>query len=198
MPRIARCGSAVLRPSRIRTDTAGNPQGISRSFRFFSTLTPGTAMSLSEQIEKEYIQAYKAKDAVRLTVLRLLKTAVKNKLVDLRRPGGSLSDEEMLDVIIKEGKQRQDSIEQYTAANRADLAEKEAAELRILQEYLPKALSPEELAEIIETTVTEPTPKMRCHSDTETRRSRTRYSTISSCLTFSKPRRRNSLSSLSE
>lgn len=129
--------------------------GISRSFRFFSTLTLGTAMSLSEQIEKEYIQAYKAKDAVRLTVLRLLKTAVKNKLVDLRRPGGSLSDEEMLDVIIKEGKQRQDSIEQYTAANRADLAEKEAAELRILQEYLPKALSPEELAEIIETTVTE-------------------------------------------
>ena len=112
-------------------------------------------MSLSEQIEKEYIQAYKAKDAVRLTVLRLLKTAVKNKLVDLRRPGGSLSDEEMLDVIIKEGKQRQDSIEQYTAANRADLAEKEAAELRILQEYLPKALNPEELAEIIETTVTE-------------------------------------------
>ena len=75
--------------------------------------------------------------------------------MDLRRPGGSLSDEEMLDVIIKEGKQRQDSIEQYTAANRADLAEKEAAELRILQEYLPKALSPEELAEIIETTVTE-------------------------------------------
>ncbi|WP_291447438.1 GatB/YqeY domain-containing protein [Desulfovibrio sp.] len=112
-------------------------------------------MSLSEQIEKEYIQAYKAKDAVRLTVLRLLKTAVKNKLVDLRRPGGSLSDEEMLDVIIKEGKQRQDSIEQYTAAKRADLAEKEAAELRILQEYLPKALSPEELTEIIETTVTE-------------------------------------------
>ena len=112
-------------------------------------------MSLSEQIEKEYIQAYKAKDAMRLTVLRLLKTAVKNKLVDLRRPGGSLSDEEMLDVIIKEGKQRQDSIEQYTAAKRADLAEKEAAELRILQEYLPKALSPEELTEIIETTVTE-------------------------------------------
>ena len=75
--------------------------------------------------------------------------------MDLRRPGGSLSDEEMLDVIIKEGKQRQDSIEQYTAAKRADLAEKEAAELRILQEYLPKALSPEELTEIIETTVTE-------------------------------------------
>ena len=112
-------------------------------------------MSLFEQIEKEYIQAYKAKDAVRLTVLRLLKTAVKNRLVDLRRPGGSLSDEEMLDVIIKEGKQRQDSIEQYRAANRADLANKEAAELKILQEYLPKALSPEELTAVIETTVAE-------------------------------------------
>ena len=112
-------------------------------------------MSLFEQIEKEYIQAYKAKDAVRLTVLRLLKTAVKNRLVDLRRPGGSLSDEEMLDVIIKEGKRRQDSIEQYRAANRADLANKEAAELKILQEYLPKALSPEELTAVIETTVAE-------------------------------------------
>ncbi|MGE9985146.1 GatB/YqeY domain-containing protein [Desulfovibrio sp. SGI.169] len=112
-------------------------------------------MSLSEQIEKEYIQAYKAKDAVRLTVLRLLKTAVKNRLVDLRRPGGSLSDEEMLDVIIKEGKQRQDSIDQYRAANRADLADKEAAELKILQEYLPRALSPEELTALIENTVTE-------------------------------------------
>lgn len=112
-------------------------------------------MSLFEQIEKEYIQAYKAKDAVRLTVLRLLKTAVKNRLVDLRRPGGSLSDEEMLDVIIKEGKQRQDSIEQYRAANRADLADKEAAELKILQEYLPRALSPEELTALVETTVSE-------------------------------------------
>ena len=62
---------------------------------------------------------------------------------------------EMLDVIIKEGKQRQDSIEQYRAANRADLADKEAAELKILQEYLPKALSPEELTAVIETTVAE-------------------------------------------
>ena len=49
-------------------------------------------MSLFEQIEKDYIQAYKAKDSVRLTVLRLLKTAVKNKLVDLCRPGGTLDD----------------------------------------------------------------------------------------------------------
>lgn len=110
-------------------------------------------MSLFEQIDKDYVQAYKAKDTVRVGVLRLLKTAVKNRLVDLRRPGGTLSDEEMLDVIIKEGKQRQDSIEQYTAAGRTDLADKEAAELAIIQDYLPKALSPEELSQLIDTTI---------------------------------------------
>ena len=111
-------------------------------------------MSLFEQIDKDYVQAYKAKDAVRLSVLRLLKTAVKNRLVELRRPGGTLSDEEMMDVIIKEGKQRQDSIEQYTAANRPDLAQKEAEELAVIQEYLPQPLSAEELGRLIEETIT--------------------------------------------
>lgn len=112
-------------------------------------------MSLLERIEKEYIEAYKAKDTLRLGVLRLLKTSVKNKLVELKRPGGSLSDAEMLDVIIKEGKQRQDSIEQFKAANRPDLADKEAAELSILQDYLPKALSAEELDAVIAATISE-------------------------------------------
>ena len=112
-------------------------------------------MSLFEQIEKDYIQAYKAKDSVRLTVLRLLKTAVKNKLVDLCRPGGTLDDGEMMDLIIKEGKQRQDSIEQYTAAGRSDLADKEAAELVVLQSYLPKPLTEEELAAVIDAAIAE-------------------------------------------
>lgn len=112
-------------------------------------------MSLFEQIEKDYIQAYKAKDSVRLTVLRLLKTAVKNKLVDLCRPGGTLDDGEMMDLIIKEGKQRQDSIEQYTAAGRSDLADKEAAELVVLQSYLPKPLTEEELTAVIDVAIAE-------------------------------------------
>ena len=60
----------------------------------------------------------------------------------------------MLDVIIKEGKQRQDSIEQYTAANRPDLAQKEAEELAVIQEYLPQPLSAEELGRLIEETIT--------------------------------------------
>ena len=112
-------------------------------------------MSLFETIEKDYVQAYKAKDAVRLTVLRLLKTAVKNRLVDLCRPGGTLDDAEMLDLIIKEGKQRQDSIEQYTSAGRQDLADKEAAELAVIQSYLPKPLTEEELTALIDATIAE-------------------------------------------
>ena len=112
-------------------------------------------MSLFETIEKDYVQAYKAKDAVRLTVLRLLKTAVKNRLVDLCRPGGTLDDAEMLDLIIKEGKQRQDSIKQYTSAGRQDLADKEAAELAVIQSYLPKPLSEEELTALIDATIAE-------------------------------------------
>lgn len=99
-------------------------------------------MSLTARIEQEYIVAYKAKDALRLGVLRLLKTAAKNLQVELLRP---ITDEELATVIQKQAKQRQDSIEQFTAANRVDLADKEAAELTILKEYLPEQLSPEEL-----------------------------------------------------
>lgn len=107
-------------------------------------------MSLIEQVDKDYIAAYKAKDTLRVSVLRMLKAAVKNRLVELYRPGGTLSDEEMLDVIIKEGKQRRDSITEYTKAGRTDLADKEAAELAILETYLPRALGPEALAQVIE------------------------------------------------
>ena len=106
--------------------------------------------TLSERIEKEYIAAYKAKEQLKLDVLRLLKTAAKNLLVELRRPGGSLTDDEMMTVLLRQAKQRQDSVEQYTAANRPDLAEREAAELVILQEYLPQPLSEEELLAVID------------------------------------------------
>lgn len=110
-------------------------------------------MSLQERIEKEYIEAYKARNADRVGVLRLLKTAVKNRLVELKRPQASLEDSEMLDVIIRQAKQRQDSVEQYTMAGRKDLADKEAAELEILREYLPKTLDAEELAAAIEAAI---------------------------------------------
>ena len=107
-------------------------------------------MSLTTRIEQDYIAAYKAKDALRLGVLRLLKTAAKNLQVELMRP---VTDEELATVVQKQAKQRQDSIEQFTAANRPDLAEKEAAELSILKDYLPEPLSEEELAAAIDAAI---------------------------------------------
>ncbi len=109
-------------------------------------------MTMTTRVEQDFIAAYKAKDQTRITVLRLLKSAFKNRQVELMHP---LSDDEALDVIQKETKQRQDSIEQYTAANRADLAEREAAELVILKEYLPAPLTEEELAAAIEAAIAE-------------------------------------------
>ena len=109
-------------------------------------------MSLLSRIEQDYITAYKAKDALRLSVLRLIKTALTNLSVDKRR---DVTEEEAVDVVLKQAKQRQDSIEQYTAAQRPDLADKEAAELVVLKEYLPKALGQEELQALIESTVAE-------------------------------------------
>ncbi len=103
-------------------------------------------MSLGKKIEDDYIVAYKAKDAVRLSVLRLLKTALKNFQVEHRRPP---EDGDILDVIAKQCKQRQDSIEQYKAAAREELADKEAAEMAILKEYMPSPLEGGELAAAI-------------------------------------------------
>jgi uncharacterized protein YqeY len=112
-------------------------------------------MNLSARLGQDYITAYKSKDSLRLSVLRLLKTAAKNMLVEFKRPGGELSDGELCAVLVKQAKQRQDSIEQFRAASRHDLADKEEAELRILQEYLPKPLSQEELDAAISAALTE-------------------------------------------
>ena len=102
-------------------------------------------MHLSARMEQDYISAYKSRDSLRLSVLRLVKTAVKNALVELKRPGGELSDAELCAILVKQSKQRRDSIEQFRAAFRHDLADKEEAELRILREYLPKPLDTAEL-----------------------------------------------------
>ncbi len=102
-------------------------------------------MTLNERIEKDYLAAYKAKEKLKLDVLRLLKSAAKNLLVELKRSNGSLDDAEMMDVLLRQAKQRQDSITQYRDAGRDDLADREAAELVILQEYLPAMLTEQEL-----------------------------------------------------
>ncbi|CAK7014237.1 MAG: putative protein YqeY [Desulfovibrio sp.] len=110
-------------------------------------------MSLAEKIEADYITAYKAKEAVRLSVLRLLKTAMKNLLVErMQKP---LEDGDILDLISKQCKQRQDSIEQYSNAGRADLAAKEEEELVILKEYMPEQISGDALVALIKDLITE-------------------------------------------
>jgi uncharacterized protein YqeY len=107
-------------------------------------------MSLSERIEKDYLAAFKAKKTDVVAVLRMLKAAVKNKQVELRR---ELADNEVLDVVARQVKQRQESIDQFRAANRNDLAEIEERELVVLRTYLPKALTPEELEEAVVSTI---------------------------------------------
>lgn len=98
--------------------------------------------TLTDQIRADMTASMKARTAERTSTLRLLQAALKNEQIHL---GHELSDEEALSVIRKAVKQRLDSIEQYTNANRADLAAKEQAELEILRSYLPPELSDEEL-----------------------------------------------------
>lgn len=109
-------------------------------------------MSLVQKIETDYIVAYKAKDALTLGVLRLLKTAMKNFQVEYRRPP---EDGDVLDLIAKQCKQRQDSVTQFLAANRSDLADKESAELVVLQAYMPEPLEGGELEEAIQKAIVE-------------------------------------------
>lgn len=104
-------------------------------------------MSLSERIETDYLTAYKSKDTVRLSVLRLLKTSMKNLLVErLQKP---LEEGDILDLVAKQCKQRQDSIAQYSAANRPDLAAREEEELTILKEYMPEQIAGAALNDLI-------------------------------------------------
>ncbi len=107
-------------------------------------------MSLSERIEKDYVTAFKAKKTDEVAVLRMLKAAVKNKQVELRR---ELADNEILDVVAKQVKQRQESIDQFRAAGRTDLVEIEEREHLILRTYLPTALSSTELEEVVVSTI---------------------------------------------
>ncbi|WP_031483577.1 GatB/YqeY domain-containing protein [Maridesulfovibrio frigidus] len=99
-------------------------------------------MSLIEQVDTDYIAAYKAKDDVKKSVLRHLKTAIKNRMVD---SGGEITDEDVLDLVAKQIKQRKDAIEQYESAGRPELAEKEAIEIKALSGYMPPELSTGEL-----------------------------------------------------
>lgn len=97
---------------------------------------------LAEQVRADMTAAMKAQEKERLSTLRMLQSALKNEQINV---GHELSDEEAMTVIRKAVKQRLDSIEQYVNAGRNELADKERAEMAILQTYLPPELSADEL-----------------------------------------------------
>lgn len=103
-------------------------------------------MTLSEQIDKDFIAAYKEKDENKSSVLRLLKSALKNEEIAKKT---QLSDDDAIKIIQREIKQRKDSVAEYEKGGRADLANKEKAEIAILEEYMPDQLSDEELETIV-------------------------------------------------
>jgi uncharacterized protein YqeY len=102
---------------------------------------------LRDRINENLTTAMKAKDTLRLSVLRMMKTAIKNKEIDLR---AELEDAQAIQVLATLIKQRKDSIEQFTSGGRIDLADKEAAEIKIIEEYLPAAVSEDEIEKIVD------------------------------------------------
>jgi len=107
-------------------------------------------LSLSKKIDQDTVAAMKAKDAERTGVLRMVKAAIKSKEIDKRSP---LTDAEVLQVLTTMIKQRRESIDQFTKGNRADLADKEAYEITVIEEYMPKAASEDEIRDLVEQTI---------------------------------------------
>jgi uncharacterized protein YqeY len=108
--------------------------------------------TLKPKITDDMKTAMRAKDKQRLGVIRLIQAAIKQREVDERI---SLDDKEVIIVLDKMLKQRRDSLAQYKKAERQDLAEQEAFEIKLIQNYMPQPLSESELAELIETAFTE-------------------------------------------
>ena len=99
-------------------------------------------MSIVEQVEKDLPAAMKAQEALKLSVLRMMKAALKNKQVELGKP---LDDAQAVAVLRTLVKQRHESVEQFRKGGRNDLADKEEAEIKIVESYLPAAATEEEI-----------------------------------------------------
>ena len=112
-------------------------------------------MTLLERVDADLKDAMRAKNATKLGVLRMLKAALKNAAIEKSGAEAALDDAETIQVIRKQTKQRQDSIESFEKGGRAELAAKEKEELSILNSYLPQAMSADELAKIVRETITE-------------------------------------------
>ncbi|SDT36435.1 hypothetical protein SAMN05444162_3986 [Paenibacillaceae bacterium GAS479] len=109
-------------------------------------------MSLSQRLDDDMKQAMRDKDKFRLTTIRMVRAAVKNLEIDLKRP---LEDSEVLDIVSREIKQRKDSLQEFQKASRDDLVKDVAAEIDIISVYLPTQLTEEEIKAIVEQTIQE-------------------------------------------
>jgi uncharacterized protein len=116
-------------------------------------------MSLSEQIQKDIVTAMKARDEHRLSTLRMVKTALKNREVEKMAP---LDDKESQQVLTTLIKQRKDSVEQFTKGGRQEMADKEAAEITLIEAYMPKAAGEEQIVAGVRAVIAEMgTPSMK-------------------------------------
>ena len=106
-------------------------------------------MSLYQQIEKDFVQALKNKDEAKISTLRMLKTAIKNKEIEQGKEK-KLDDGLIFQIIANEIKSRKQAIAEYEKGKRDELAQKEKQEIEILQKYLPKQLSKQEIERIAE------------------------------------------------
>jgi len=112
------------------------------------------APALEAVIAQQMVTSMKAREADRLGTLRMIKTALKNKQIDKREALTAAEEQQVLATMIK---QRRDSIEQFTKGNRPELAAKEAAEITVIEEYLPKALDEGALQRLVDEAVAEQT-----------------------------------------
>ncbi len=117
------------------------------------------AMALTEQVQKDMVDAMRKREELRLSTLRMMKAALQNKQIEKR---GELEEKEELQVFSTMIKQRRDSIEQFEKGNRPELARKEAEEIVIIEAYMPKAVGEEDIADAVRSTIAEMgTPTMK-------------------------------------
>jgi uncharacterized protein len=109
-------------------------------------------LTISERINQDITAAMKAREEHRLSTLRMVKSAIKNKEIDKRAP---LDDQEAVVVLSTLIKQRKDSVEQFTKGGRQELADREAAEIGIIEGYMPKAAGQEEITSVVRGTISE-------------------------------------------
>ncbi|HOC58571.1 MAG: GatB/YqeY domain-containing protein [Syntrophaceae bacterium] len=109
-------------------------------------------MDINARINDDMVKAAKAKDKIRLSTIRMLKTALHNKEIDLMRP---LNETETMQILSNLVKQRKDSIEQFARGGRQDLVDKEESELIILKEFMPEQMSEEDIDALIKKIIAE-------------------------------------------